>query len=195
LRLVGLTLRVDVHSSINERRDAIDQRWYYFLKQCGLFPVLLPNFIDSIKLISELNLVGIVLTGGNSIRGDAPERDALENNIMQYVIEKTIPLFGVCRGMQVIQSFYGAKLEKISNHVGVHHKVKFLDQSIEVNSYHDYGSYENISDFDIIAQSKDNIIEAIAHKSLPIKGVMWHPEREKEFSNTDIELFKHHFSS
>ena len=198
MKLVGLTLRVDLHKSINERRDAIDQRWYFFLKECGLFPVLLPNFEDSINFIKKLSLVGVILTGGNSIKGlggDAPERDDFEFNLIKYTIQGKLPLFGVCRGMQIIQHFFKEKIEQIPNHVGNKHKIRYLDKSIEVNSYHNYGSYDcSSSELEVVGRSNDNIVEAIAHKSLPIKGIMWHPEREKVMSSLDISILKNHFN-
>jgi putative glutamine amidotransferase len=44
--------------------------------------------------------------------------------------------------------------------------------------------------FDVLAVSDDGVIESIRHKSLPIVGTMWHPERENPFRNFDIKMVR-----
>ena len=49
----------------------------------------------------------MVLTGGNDLAalgGDAPERDATENALLDAAESRRLPVIGVCRGMQVIQA-------------------------------------------------------------------------------------------
>lgn len=191
-------MRVDVHDNVQERRDAIDQRWYAFLKSCNIFPILLPNFKESIKLLEEINLDGIILTGGNSLEssgGDAPERDSFENALIQYAIKSKRPILGICRGMQLIQTYFDVTLHKILGHVATRHKMNFLDQLIEVNSYHEYGAFETVPELNILAQSSDKVVEAVEHETLPILGMMWHPEREEDAALFDIAIFKKHFNS
>lgn len=198
MKRVGLTMRVDVHDSVKERRDAIDQRWFKFLERCYLLPILLPNNLGYINCIDDLELDGIILTGGNSIGtlgGESPERDLFEQKILEYMIQHTKPILGVCRGMQVIQNYFGIKLVKVDNHVNKRHSLVFLGHNLEVNSYHNYGATDSIKDIEVLARCEDGIIEAIEHKNLPIMGIMWHPEREKTFSDVDINIFRKHFLS
>ena len=64
--------------SYNEKRDSISQDWMIFLQKLNLMPILIPNNIDNIEnYISELELDGIILSGGDNI-GDFPERDVTE---------------------------------------------------------------------------------------------------------------------
>ena len=42
----------------------------------------------------------------NIIRGDDDERDNTEKQIIEFGISKKIPIFGVCRGMQVLNKFF-----------------------------------------------------------------------------------------
>lgn len=196
MRYIGVTMRVDIHSDISERRDALDQRWYRFLKKSNLFPILLPNCEDSFKLIQKWPLQGILLTGGNSLvesGGNAPERDMFEINLLDCAIEKKIPILGVCRGMQIIQNYFGISLQPIVNHVAVRHKVNYKGVQLEVNSYHNHGTYDTVFKLNVVGVAKDKIIEAIEHISLPIKGIMWHPEREPVFTAHDKQIFKQHF--
>jgi len=198
LKFVGLTLRVDFHESIQERRDAIDQRWYVFLEACGLCPILLPNTVLNIDILERLNLSGIILTGGNSLKsmgGDSPEREIFETKLIQFALERKLPLLGVCRGMQMLQEYFGVRLGAVQNHVKTRHSIHYLENERNVNSYHDFGSYSSVAELKILAQSADGVIEAILHESLPIKGIMWHPERESQINSLDIAMFKQHFNS
>ena len=198
MKYVGLTMRVENLSEIGEKRDCIDQRWYNFLDACNLQPILIPNsesFVSQ-KYLGEVS--GIVLTGGNSLLelgGDAPERDKVENKIIEYAIEKKMPLIGVCRGMQVLQNYYGVPMEKIDCHVGTRHNLAFKGKEININSFHNYGSTTTVDCLKILATCSDGIIEAVQHKGLPFIGIMWHPEREKSFSDFDIRLFGEQFRS
>jgi N5-(cytidine 5'-diphosphoramidyl)-L-glutamine hydrolase len=197
MKKIGLSLRVEEHEYSNERRDAIDQSWYSFFRSCGFLPVLLPNDLELTKLlINDFRMDGVVLSGGNtlaSLGGSAPERDALENWLIKNSIQTKLPLFGVCRGMQVIQSYFGVELKKITGHVNKSHDLNFLYEKIHVNSFHDFGSTKTVIDLNVDARASDNIIEAVSHINLPIKGIMWHPERDTTPSKINIDLFKAHF--
>ena len=86
MKYVGLTMRVENLSKIDENRDCIDQRWYNFLDACNLLPILIPN-LDHFVSEKYLNkLSGVILTGGNSLShlgGNAPEREVVENKLIK----------------------------------------------------------------------------------------------------------------
>lgn len=97
---------MEVVESYGERRDCADQRISGFISACGFIPVPLPNNCELLgELFSQIRPVGIILTGGNSLvryGGDAPERDAMDEGLIDIAIQKRIPLYGFCRGMQSI---------------------------------------------------------------------------------------------
>lgn len=195
MKRIGLTMRVEFIPEVGERRDCIDQKWYGFFKACDFYPVLIPNDSSCLSTILE-DLSGVVLTGGGSLTtlgGDSPERDLLEKKLVTHSEENEFPLIGVCRGMQVIQDYYGVPLEKVSGHVRERHNLSLCGQEINVNSFHDYGARSTVEELEILSRDEDGVVEAIAHKSSPILGIMWHPERESSFSKHDIDLFKSHF--
>jgi N5-(cytidine 5'-diphosphoramidyl)-L-glutamine hydrolase len=183
----------------SERRDCLDQRWYPFLKACGLTPILLPNRLETAKSILENVLVnGVLLTGGNdlfSLGGDAPERDELETFLVNNAIQKQWPLIGVCRGMQLIQSVHGIPLERIEGHVVPELEIAVDGKARSVNSYHRFGTKKSSPTLVPWAVAKDGIIKAVRHVSAPVLGIMWHPERYDEPRNADIELFNEAVSS
>lgn len=191
-------MRVVMDSQWGERRDAIDQKWYSFLSICDIFPILLPNAYNMGSMLSSLPLSGVILSGGNSLNsmgGDAPEKDYCETRFLEVAIDHNLPVMGVCRGMQFIQDYFGVKLEKIENHAGSRHDIILDGEVRNVNSYHHYGSTHTTDCLEIVARASDNIIEAISHNTLPIQGIMWHPEREENYHKNDIALFKKHFKA
>lgn len=190
MKVVAVSQRVDSFSERNETRDALDQRLIDWLTRCGYVPVPVPNGLgDSIRgWLMTLRPSALVLSGGNDI-GQYPERDETELALLSYAKELTLPVLGICRGMHMMAHWAGATLHQVSGHVRTRHQLSG-QISTEVNSYHNYSLTDRPSDFDVIARSEDSEIEAISHRSLPWEGWMWHPERETEFSQHDIQRMK-----
>ncbi len=199
MKIVLYTQRVEFIESYKERRDCADQRIADFISACGYLPIPVPNKASLAPIIiDELNPVGIILTGGNSLvkcGGNAPERDETDKLYIELAISKAIPLYGFCRGMQSILDFWGEELVPVSGHVAVRIKLNgIIDETLgnynrEVNSYHNQGCMSIKSpDLAILAKSEDGVIKAIRHKKFKILGTMWHPEREMVFDNNDINM-------
>ena len=69
--------------------------------------------------------------------------------------------------------------------------IKLVENDAEVNSYHTQGCIEVVSkELEVVMRSEDGVIEKVKHRSLPLMGTMWHPERENPFRNTDIDLLQ-----
>ena len=193
MKLVGITQRVEIISENEERRDALDQRWASFLIECGYMIYPIPNCIEMLPAVLLMPLYGVILTGGNTLDTDAPERDVVETTLLKYSIDHALPLLGVCRGMQIILNHFGSVLKQVSGHVVNSHSILLEDRIVDVNSYHNYGAYEVTAPLKVIGKSEDGVIEAIEHDYLPIKGVMWHPERHQPFTLSDKNMITHLF--
>jgi len=145
MKLIAVSQRVDIHVTRNERRDALDQNWFSLLFKAGFLAVALPNNNRAVEeLFKELPISGVIFTGGNDLLeygGDAPERDEMEFLLLTYLIEQRIPVLGVCRGMQLMQSFWGIPLQKVSNQVLVKQEIKINHELEWVNSFHHWGSF------------------------------------------------------
>lgn len=199
MKLIAVTQRVDKIESYKEIRDSLDERWTEFLLKCNLIPIIIPNNLEAAsKILETVRIHGILLTGGNSevkYGGDAPQRDAIDEFLIEYATKKEVPLLGVCRGMQSILSYFGENLYETKNHVAVNHKIfKMLnkDENRIVNSYHTLSaSYDKLSnsDWTDIYISEDGVVESIAHKNYKLYGMMWHPERNNVFDMEDERLF------
>lgn len=155
----------------------------------------------------DTNYDGLILCGGadihpkfygQEIRGAEnidENRDECELQLAKAYIEIGKPVFGICRGLQLLNVLFGGTLiqhlSKVDNHRnddknGVFHKVKAEKGSIvndlygnefAVNSFHHQGIHKIGQDLRITAYSDDGVIEAFEHKSLPVFAVQWHPER------------------
>lgn len=197
VKIVLYTQRVEVVESYGERRDCADQNIPRFIEACGYLPIPLPNIRNiTEKLIEQIRPSGIILTGGNSLAkygGDAPERDEAERRILDVSIERDIPVYGFCRGMQVILDYFGCELEQVQGHVAVRHKISGALGEPEVNSFHNQACYKVKYPLEVLAQTQDGVVEAVRHNEKRILGTMWHPEREALFQLSDIRRIKELF--
>ena len=79
----------------------------------------------------------------------------------------------------------------MQGHVAIKHSVSGLEDSIEVNSYHNQGCVElKSAELEAVLRTDDGVIEKIRHRTLPIIGTMWHPEREEPFMERDADMLR-----
>lgn len=109
------------------------------------------------------------------------------SEVIQILATKT-PILGVCLGHQGIISTLGGKIirapfpvhgKRNLIHIKNHHPLfRGLPEKIEGMRYHSLiGERKNIpKELDIIAETDDGLIMAIAHKKYPLYGVQFHPE-------------------
>ncbi|MGN0940410.1 MAG: gamma-glutamyl-gamma-aminobutyrate hydrolase family protein [Selenomonadaceae bacterium] len=192
--IVIFTQRVEMIASYGERRDEADQNISRLLIECGYIPVPVANSPElASEYVARLRPSGIVFTGGNDLvkyGGNAPERDDMERRLISIAIERDIPLYGFCRGMQMLLDYFGCGLVHVDGHVATRHDVSG-EINRKVNSYHNFGC-RDIGDapLDVLARSSDGVIEAVRARTKRIVGTMWHPERETPFDKMDKELIR-----
>lgn len=189
-----LTQRIDHVADRHEWRDSIDRRWLTLVEQAGYMPIVASNIGSGIETyVNSLDIKGIIFTGGNSLLnygGDAKVRDITEKCLLNLAIKKKLPVLGVCRGMQLIQDKWQTQLVQLNGHIQREQTVMINNSAEQVNSYHQWGSFEATQDFNIFAVSMDNVVKGIKHNELPITAIMWHPERIEPFREQDIMLLK-----
>lgn len=197
------------------------------IQKCGALPVILP-FTDNRQEINDIFgfCDGILLPGGQDINprlyGEAASslcsslcdaRDSLEEIIFKQAYELDIPVFGICRGLQLINALLGGTLYKDipSEYKSktVHkmtkpydkacHKVSLIEntplysllkeKSIDVNSCH-HQAVKTLSPLlKPMAVSEDGLIEAVYCPDKKfIQAVQWHPEFSYKKDSRQLSL-------
>ncbi|MDR1551278.1 MAG: gamma-glutamyl-gamma-aminobutyrate hydrolase family protein [Holosporaceae bacterium] len=173
-------------------QEVIDSNWGKLLDTLNFFPLYLPIYYD----FRKLHFDGLILTGGGNLYkiSDKIEdeiRDNFENSLMDFCIKRNLPIFGVCRGMQLINCYFRGTLQKIDNHVGKQH---ILSDGRRLNSYHNY-TIDKLGNGLKIVDLYENTIESIRHISHKIFAQMSHPERNDPFSEYDVKFLKDFFDA
>ena len=146
---------------------------------------------------------GLLLPGGGDlepwrygqqaqcVRNLDPARDDDEWRLLEAFVEAGKPVLGICRGMQVINAYFGGTLfQNLSGHSQLGgadrvHPVRNTDpvwkrelgESMVVNSAH-HQAVDRLGRGLLATQlAEDGVIEGLRHEELPIWAVQWHPER------------------
>lgn len=176
------------------------QNYVNVLKYLGAKPIV------SLHPKSIYSYDGLLLPGGGDIcpsffnqpvidtQKSDPDLDRLQFHILYQFLHTHKPILGICKGMQLLNVFYGGDLNQHINTENLHrwhgkdqwHETVAIKNSIpeklygpyfQVNSAH-HQSINNLGqDLEIVQLSTDGIPEAIQHIHRPLLGVQWHPER------------------
>ena len=183
--------------SVNSKRD----NYIDAVNNCG--GIAVPQYCPDVSTEYD----GLIICGGNdidpayynekmngSVNIDA-KRDMAEFALAKAFAEKKKPIFGICRGCQLLNVAFGGNLYQDISNASEHcsfsdydlvHKVtikkdsflyKMYGVEFSVNSFHHQAIKETGNGFDVLATAYGTTIEGIIHKELPIFGVQWHPER------------------
>ena len=176
---------------------------------------------------------GLLLSGGSDLDPDyygeecapelgvtVPERDAFEMVLVRLALGRGIPIFGICRGMQVLNVALGGTLyQDLSSQLGKDilnhwqespkwhpaHEIEVLHdshlaeitrcQNAKVNSYHHQGIKELGDGLAVSARSSDGVVEAVENHDFTeqwLIGVQWHAEIMREVGMEHQGLFEAH---
>jgi putative glutamine amidotransferase len=199
----------------------------------GGIPVVLPPQLDHTgPLLNAID--GLLLSGGGDIEpwrfgesethpatyGMSPLRDQFELDLLDEAFRREMPIFCICRGIQVLNVALGGTLiqdiptqhdtalpighrqqesGKVSDDVG--HEVAiapespfrrlYPDDALGVNSYHHQAIARLGSDLASVAVALDGIIEAVVMPSREfVLGVQWHPEMMFKRHPEQLRLFQ-----
>ena len=200
---IGITQRIIKEPNHGELRDELSHDWIdYFTKNFPkAFLIPIPNFrILDDDWFENLNLDLLILSNGNDL-GEFSRRDKLERHAIEYAVNNSIPIIGFCRGFQIINEYFGGRLNSNieettkQKHVSIEHEVEIVNKRyvqmldkkiIKVNSYHNHGVLiDGLSpSLKAFAISERSVVEGFFHEELPIMGIQWHPERS---NNSQLE--------
>lgn len=214
-----------------------DQHLNLVLENGGV-PLMVPNLQDNIDHIDIFlsDADALLLVEGEDISPEYYEtefrdrslidrtnaiRDRIEKYILQYALDRNLPILAICRGHQLLNVVLGGSLytdvvktrENSVKHLGegkaynaLRHGLKIIENSllhdiygqpeIQVNSYHHQGIKTLGKGLKAIAFAEDGLIEAII---LPDKkfvvGLQFHPERCMEEYAGHREIFRRFIDS
>jgi putative glutamine amidotransferase len=176
--------------------------------------------------ISLDGMAGLLLMGGSDVNPsrygaqpqpetDQPddERDRVELDLIQEAIDQDLPVFGICRGLQILNVYHGGTLiqhlaalarhdpEK-EDHSGPAHEVTFVAGSKladiagahqwQVNSRH-HQAVNHVGKGLVIAarDAEDGTVEGLERKDRRfVVAVQWHPEDQIVKHPEQLRLFE-----
>jgi anthranilate synthase component 2 len=179
--------------------DNYDSFTYNLVQLFREFDIEVPVFRND-----EIDIAGLERLAPDWICISPGPRDPQHAGISKAVIRhfgNSVPILGVCLGMQAINEVFGGRTRKAP--VPVHGKTSMIDHRGEsifrgipspfrVARYHSL-CIEIASDALVpLAVSPEGVLMGIRHRSLPVYGVQFHPE--SFMSQYGIELV-HNFLS
>ncbi len=179
-------MRITGAQNYREPRDSISHDLLTLVQAWEMLPFLIPNQLsEPLEYVSGIAPDLILFSGGDDLN-ESSKRDQNEFRLLQMAIDQGIPVFGICRGLQLLNSHFGGKTVKAEGHVASHHQVYinrefelFFGKKAIVNSFHNHvvDPASLAEEMRIVAKDDYGRIEALVHKTLPLMAVMWHPER------------------
>lgn len=192
--------------------------------------MIIPPLKDENDMTKALNLIdGLLIPGGDDIdpkyfkEDPHPSVVLIDPEIIEFqmgffnkALNKGIPVFGICAGLQIINIACGGNIyqditSQYSNPIkhkkngnekkDPFHNVKIEENSklynilqkgeVSVNSTHHQALKDVAEGFMVTARSVDGIIEAIeSRKHRFVIGVQWHPEDLYRRNNLFLKLFE-----
>ena len=161
--------------------DSFTYNLYDYICRCGAAVEVVRNDAIDVASIGK-KYAGIILSPGP---GQPKDAGKMMEVIQQY--QNDLPIFGVCLGMQALGQHFGATLERAS--FPMHGKVSTLtfeeehpmfqqvNKPLEACRYHSLilTNLEHTA-LQILAQTPKDEPMALAHHTLPIWAVQFHPE-------------------
>ena len=149
------------------------------VRESDVYSEILPWDIDETK-IKELEPKGIILSGGpNSVTKSFTPR------IPQIVFDLSIPVLGICYGMQTLAEQMGGHVVSVDQKEFGHSELEILNDSKlfneidkELNVWMSHGDQvQDLPDgFKLLASTKTAPIAAMQHETLPYYAIQFHPE-------------------
>ena len=230
--LIGLTPKVE-HSGKDfwQREATLSVNYTEAIKAAGGIPVILPLTADPTTLQELMNrCAGILIPGGGDMAAnfyhpkmDAKRkqllcgvdevRDLMELFLARAALASSKPIFGICRGVQLMNVASGGSLiadiptqiagalahqrkkgeaeHEIQIESGSRLCTLFSVRELRVNSDHHQAIDQVGRGFRVTARALDGIVEAIEKPTHPFAlGVQFHPERMFRQQPKFLRLFE-----
>ncbi len=204
--IIAVTMR------IHGKQYVVNQDYIDAFQEAGAICLLLvPQGKKELEILLD-GVDGICIPGGMDVdpsrynqsnRQSDPiesEIDQLDLDVLDIAKEREIPVFGICRGLQIINVAWGGTLiqdlpkdlidhtfSSKNNQRDKGHPIQIetvgtlfllFGHETEVNTYHHQGIDRLGEGLKVVARAPDGMIEAIEAPN--VIAVQWHPERMAE---------------
>ncbi len=177
---------IGIKALMVDHQDSFVHNLGTYFRQCGVDVITLrPEAARRYLKKQSVDLV--ILSPGPS----APGHFAM-NDTIDAVLSKSIPLFGVCLGLQGLVEYFGGSLQELDypmhgKQSAVSHDGSEIFAGIEspfaAGRYHSLVAKTVPECLGVTAQTEDGKVMAIQHETLPIYAVQFHPESIMSLSN------------
>ncbi len=196
------------------KRAYVNDDYVQAVASAGGIPYIIPIVDDEELVISQLSMIdGLLMSGGQDINplmyGEEPNRlvddifprrDTFDERLVKNFMKTKKPIFGICRGHQIINVVNGGTLHQdltlikgsYIKHWQAHnpsyetHSVlvekdsrlhDILGDETLVNSFHHLAIKDVAPGFKVTAKAKDGVIEGIEKVGDEfVVGIQWHSE-------------------
>ena len=230
--LIGITPGYDYE----QNKLYVKRGYYEGVNQAGGLAIVLPVATNEDILLEAIDRCdGFLISGGPDVDARlygehnlpfndtiSPYRDCMEILIIKKAFELNKPIFGICRGIQIMNIALGGTLyqniysqaegkclikhsqsapewyptHEICIEKGSRVWAAFMKEHADVNSFHHQAIKDVAPGFIVTSRTTDGIIESIEHTSQAFAlGVQWHPELMWEENRLHLKLFEEFVSN
>ncbi|MGI8531602.1 MAG: aminodeoxychorismate/anthranilate synthase component II [Geodermatophilaceae bacterium] len=154
-----------------------------YAAQLGAESVVRRNDAVTVDELGELGVDGVLLSPGPGV----PERAGVSVELVRACAERALPVLGVCLGHQAVAVAFGGTVLRapelrhgktsVVEHDGAG-VLAGLPRPFTATRYHSLAVVEPSlpADLEVTARTGSGVVMGLAHRSLPVHGVQFHPE-------------------